>query len=87
MTPLRQRMTEDMRLRNLGLSTQRAYLQYVAQFAGYFHRSPEMLGPPRSAHSSSPEPGSAAFGQFGRGRRRRPPLPVQGHSPAGMEPR
>jgi integrase/recombinase XerD len=45
MTPLRQRMTEDMRLRNLGLSTQRAYLQYVAQFAGYFHRSPEMLGP------------------------------------------
>lgn len=32
MTPLRQRMTEDMRLRNLGLSTQRAYLQYVAQF-------------------------------------------------------
>src|ERR1700712_5182806 len=45
MTPLRQRMTEDMRLRNLGLSTQRAYLQYVAQFAGHFHKSPEMLGP------------------------------------------
>ena len=44
MTPLRQRMTEDMRLRNLGLHTQRAYLQYVAQFAGHFHKSPEMLG-------------------------------------------
>src|SRR3954454_15973161 len=45
MTPLRQRMIEDMQLRNLGLSTQRAYLQYVAQFAGHFHKSPEMLGP------------------------------------------
>ena len=45
MTPLRQRMTEDMRLRNLGPHTQRAYLQYVSQFAGYFHKSPEMPGP------------------------------------------
>ncbi len=45
MTPLRQRMIEDMRLRNLGPHTQRAYLQYVSQFAGHFHRSPEMLGP------------------------------------------
>ena len=45
MTPLRQRMTEDMRLRNLGPHTQRAYLQYVSQFADHFHKSPEMLGP------------------------------------------
>ena len=45
MTPLRQRMTEDMQLRNLGLHTQRAYLQHVSQFAGHFHRSPELLGP------------------------------------------
>ncbi len=45
MTPLRQRMTEDMQLRNLGPHTQRAYLQYVSQFAGHFHRSPELLGP------------------------------------------
>jgi integrase/recombinase XerD len=45
MTPLRQRMIEDMQLRNLGLHTQRAYLQYVSQFADHFHKSPEMLGP------------------------------------------
>jgi integrase/recombinase XerD len=45
MTLLRQRMIEDMRLRNLGPHTQRAYLQYVSQFAGHFHKSPEMLGP------------------------------------------
>lgn len=45
MTPFRQRMTEDMQFRNLGLHTQRAYLQYVSQFAGHFHRSPELLGP------------------------------------------
>jgi integrase/recombinase XerD len=45
MTPLRQRMTEDMQLRNLGPHTQRAYLQYVSQFAGHFHKLPELLGP------------------------------------------
>ncbi len=45
MTPLRQRMTEDLQLRNLGPHTQRAYLQYVSQFAGHFHKSPELLGP------------------------------------------
>ncbi len=45
MTPLRQRMTEDMQLRNLGPHTQRAYLQYVSQFADHFHKSPDLLGP------------------------------------------
>ncbi len=33
MTPLRQRMIEDMQVRNLTEHTQRAYLQYVSQFA------------------------------------------------------
>jgi hypothetical protein len=37
-------MTEDMRLRNLGSHTQHAYLRYVSQFAGHFHKSPEILG-------------------------------------------
>jgi hypothetical protein len=32
MTPLRQRMTEDMRIRNLAITTQRPYLFYVSQF-------------------------------------------------------
>jgi hypothetical protein len=45
MTPLRQRMTEDMELRGLSRHTQRAYVQYVAIFAQYFHKSPELLGP------------------------------------------
>jgi integrase/recombinase XerD len=45
MTPLRQRMTEDMQLRNLTLNTRRCYLQQVALFARYFNKSPEKLGP------------------------------------------
>jgi site-specific recombinase XerD len=45
MTPLRQRMTDDMQLRNLSPHTQRAYLRYVALFARYFQKSPDLLGP------------------------------------------
>lgn len=44
MTPLRQRMLEDMRLRNFSAETQRSYIHYVAGFASYFQRSPELLG-------------------------------------------
>lgn len=43
MTPLRQRMIEDMQLRNFAAGTQRSYIHYVAEFAKYFHRSPEDL--------------------------------------------
>ena len=45
MTPLRQRMTEDMQVRNLALNTQASYLQQVSLFARYFNKSPEALGP------------------------------------------
>ncbi|WP_321812972.1 MULTISPECIES: site-specific integrase [unclassified Burkholderia] len=45
MTPLRRRMIEDMRVRNLAANTQRAYLQQVKAFAQHFGRSPEVLGP------------------------------------------
>ena len=45
MTPLRQRMTEDMQVRNLALNTQESYLQQVSQFARHFNKSPELLGP------------------------------------------
>lgn len=43
-TPLRQRMLEDMRLRNLSENTQQRYLDRVAAFARHFGRSPEQLG-------------------------------------------
>lgn len=45
MTPLRQRMIEDMKVRNLAHRTQIAYVTQVARFAKYFDKSPEVLGP------------------------------------------
>lgn len=44
MTSLRQRMTEDMQVRNLALNTQKSYVQQVSLFARHFHKSPELLG-------------------------------------------
>jgi len=45
MTPLRQRMAEDMRVRNLAVNTQLSYMQQVSLFARHFNKSPEQLGP------------------------------------------
>ncbi len=45
MTHLRQRMIEDMGIRNLADNTQSAYLQQIISYAEHFHRSPEELGP------------------------------------------
>src|SRR5947199_4767311 len=45
MIPLRQRMTEDMQVRNLALNTQMSYVQQVSLFARHFNKSPEALGP------------------------------------------
>jgi len=45
MTPLRQRMIEDMKVRNLAATTIDSYVREVAAFARYFKRSPEQLGP------------------------------------------
>jgi len=43
-TPLRQRMLDDMGLRGLSAKTQEAYLGAVRQLAMHYHRSPERLG-------------------------------------------
>ena len=45
MTPLRQRMVEDLQLRNYSENTMRAYLRGVADFAKHFGTSPQHLGP------------------------------------------
>ena len=45
MTALRQRMFEDMQVRNLALNTQMSYVQQVSLFARHFNKSPELLGP------------------------------------------
>jgi integrase/recombinase XerD len=45
MTPLRRRMIEDMRIRNLAPNTQGTYVEHVSRFARHFGKSPELLGP------------------------------------------
>ena len=45
MTSLRQRMIEDMQIRNLSVHTQTSYVQQVSLFARHFNKSPELLGP------------------------------------------
>ncbi len=44
MTALRQRMIEDMQVRNLAPHTQSTYLKEITRFARYFGTSPELLG-------------------------------------------
>ncbi len=45
MTPLRQRMIEDMQLRNFSPHTREAYVRAVAKFAKHFAHPPDRLGP------------------------------------------
>jgi integrase/recombinase XerD len=43
-SPLRRRMIEDMKVRNLSRATQQSYLNAVSKFSRYFGRSPDRLG-------------------------------------------
>ena len=45
MTPLRQRMTEDMQVRNFSPLTIKLYIDAVIKFSQFFHKSPALLGP------------------------------------------
>jgi hypothetical protein len=83
MTPLRQRVIEDMLVRNLVPHTQRAYLRYVAQFASYFRKSPDPLGPPRSVLSTLLNQGQAARAEFYQRGGGRHPLSLQSYAAAG----
>jgi integrase/recombinase XerD len=44
-TPLRQRMLEDLQIRHYSPTTIRLYLHSVAEFAQHFHKPPDQLGP------------------------------------------
>ncbi len=50
MTPLRQRMINDMQIRHLSPRTIRTYTDHVAKFAQHFGKSPELLGPEEIRH-------------------------------------
>lgn len=45
MTPLRQRLIEDLQVRNYSPRTVECYVRHVAEFARHFHTSPDQLGP------------------------------------------
>jgi integrase/recombinase XerD len=49
-TQLRQKMLEELQRRNYSHRTAKTYLRIVRDFAKYFHRSPDKLGPEQIRH-------------------------------------
>jgi integrase/recombinase XerD len=88
MTPLRERMIEDMQLRNLTAQTQRSYLQCVSLLARHFRKSPEELGPAEIRAYQlylAQEKQLSARSMGGRGGRH--PLCLQSYAQTAMERR
>ena len=50
MTPLRQRMIDDMQLRGLSKSTQKGYVLAVRQLAAHYHKSPDRISEEELRH-------------------------------------
>ncbi len=80
MTPLRQRMLEDMQLRNYSPLTMHCYLRCVAEFARHFGTSPAHLGPEQVRCASSTALPSDAQRYWSISRRRSGPSPCRSSS-------
>ena len=50
MTPLRQRMTDDMTVRGLAENTKKSYLNSVGGLARHYRRSPDRISAPEVQH-------------------------------------
>src|SRR5271154_6119508 len=61
MTPLRQRMLEDLQIRHYSPTTIRLYLHSVAEFAPHFHKPPDQT----RSRADSPVPVVPDQGQTG----------------------
>ena len=86
MSALRQRMTEDMQLRNLALNTQISYLLQVSCFARHFGKSPAELGEEEILRLSDlSDHREEAFSRFDTLRRCGPSLPLQGHPQKALD--
>src|SRR5437667_11229199 len=75
MTSLRQRMIEDLQVRNLAANTQDSYVRQVSLFARYFNQSPELLGPEQIRALALFDEREETGNRLHRDRRFRPALP------------